>query len=71
VLILVLERRPTDAALGGLRDALVGFCVAAGMVHRIGNMFSLFDRCVCGGGGGLRRGCRIYSGRPKAAANTQ
>ena len=44
VLVRMLQHRVSDAALLAMREDLVGYIMAAGVVHRVDELFSLFDR---------------------------
>ena len=40
----LLKHRESDAVLLAMREDLVGYIMAAGVVHRVDELFSLFDR---------------------------
>lgn len=44
VLVRMLQHRVSDAVLLAMREDLVGYIMAAGVVHRVDELFSLFDR---------------------------
>ena len=44
VLVRVLQHRVSDAVLLDMREDLIGYIMAAGVVHRVDELFSLFDR---------------------------
>ena len=40
----ILEHKPSDPAVVTTQEHLVGYCVAAGIVNRVRDVFSLFDQ---------------------------
>jgi hypothetical protein len=44
VLVRILEHKPSNLALVTTQEHLVGYCVAAGIINRVRDVFSLFDQ---------------------------